>query len=460
MTPESAGIEHRQTEEIRFDGRTLRGVVMPYGTIAPGLRELFEARAFGPVKSVALDLQHDPNMVIAEAAELRDTPTALTLTTTLAEGSAALSLVRRRALRGLSVAFRALEQRMESGLRIISRAQLVRAALVDVPAYPAATIEIRQRSGRTLRQRIPADVNLGCECSGAGCKWARFQGEAMREMWDNVWGRFQQETLAVRSNYGNPIASRSAGTLRGHIAEDGAGVVEVDLPMGPDGDAIQRAIGDTGAVLVRPYLDVNASESIVQELRQEHAPENVRVYSSARIRSFVVGATDAVGGWPMPELVATPDDVMTRAEDVTGPADQGVTGRRRVVAVSIGAQALADATGAELGNATRLLAVATLRVQDYAPDAPTALQDEAVIRFAGYLDTSSATFGARHVLGGRPVDGILPCEPRRRVQEQRGGGPTHSLPRAARREGLGRETFGHSAGAPRSGNRAATSRMP
>ena len=30
MTPESAGIEHRQTEEIRLDGRTLRGVVMPY----------------------------------------------------------------------------------------------------------------------------------------------------------------------------------------------------------------------------------------------------------------------------------------------------------------------------------------------------------------------------------------------------------------------------------------------
>ena len=189
---------------------------------------------------------------------------------------------------------------------------------------------MRQRSGRTLRQRIPADVNLACECSGAGCKWARFQGEAMREMWDNVWGRFQQETLAVRSNYGNPIASRSAGTLRGHIAEDGAGIVEIDIPAGPDGDAIQRAIEDTGAVLVRPYLDANIGESVVQELRAMDGPENVRVYSRARIRSFVVGATDAVGGWPMPELVATPEDVMTRAEDVTGPAVQGVTGRRRL----------------------------------------------------------------------------------------------------------------------------------
>ena len=101
-------------------------------------------------------------------------------------------------------------------------------------------------------------------------------------MWDNVWGRFQQETLAVRSNYGNPIASRSTGTLRGHIAEDGAGIVEVDLPMGPDGDAIQRAIEDTGAVLVRPYLDANVGESIVQELRAKRTPRRTSACTLAR----------------------------------------------------------------------------------------------------------------------------------------------------------------------------------
>ena len=327
MTPE---LEHRQTEEIRLDGKTLLGVVMPYNQRAHDRPEMFEPGAFGAVKSVDLDLQHDQNMIVAKAAELMDSPNALTLRAELAEGSAALSLVRRRALRGLSVAFRAIEQRAESGLRIISRAQLVRVGLVDSPSYKSATIELRQRSGRTLRQRIPADVNLGCECSGAGCKWARFQGEAMRDMWANVWGRFQAETLAVRSNYGNPIASRSTGTLRGHIAEDGAGIVEVDLPMGPDGDAIQRDIENTGAVLIRPYLDRDVGQSIIEELRAEDAPEHVRVYSSARIRSFVIGATDAVGGWPMPELVATPDDVTERAEDVTGPAVQGVTGRRRL----------------------------------------------------------------------------------------------------------------------------------
>ena len=330
MTPEGAGIEHRHTEEIRLEGRTLRGVVMPYGTIASDRAEMFTPGAFGPVSKIALDLQHDPRTIVAKAAELMDTPTALTLRAELGEGSAALSLVRRRALRGLSVAFRALEQRMDSsGVRVVSRAQLVRVGLVDSPSYAGSTIELRQRSGRTLRQRIPADVNLGCECSGAGCKWARFQGDAMRQMWNDVWGRFQAETLAVRSNYGNPIASRSTGTLRGHIAEDGAGIVEVDLPMGPDGDAIQRAIEDTQAVLVQPYLDRDVGQSIIEELRQEDAPEHVRVYSEARIRSFVVGATDATGGWPMPEIVATPDDVMERAEAVTGPA-VGVTGRRRL----------------------------------------------------------------------------------------------------------------------------------
>ena len=63
------------------------------------------------------------------------------------------------------------------------------------------------------------------------------------------------------------------------------------------------------------------------------------------------------------------------------------------MAVTIDAQGLADATGAELGNATRLLSVATIQVQDYAPKAPTALQNEAVIRFAGYLD-QAGTYGA------------------------------------------------------------------
>ena len=49
--------------------------------------------------------------------------------------------------------------------------------------------------------------------------------------------------------------------------------------------------------------------------------------------------------------------------------------------------------------AARLLPVAVALVQDYAPDAPEALQNEAVIRFAGYL--AEARFGA---VSSRSVD--------------------------------------------------------
>ena len=55
------------------------------------------------------------------------------------------------------------------------------------------------------------------------------------------------------------------------------------------------------------------------------------------------------------------------------------------MAVSINAQQLAAETGATVDRATRVLAVATEAVQHYAPEAPEALQNEAVIRFGGYL---------------------------------------------------------------------------
>ena len=55
------------------------------------------------------------------------------------------------------------------------------------------------------------------------------------------------------------------------------------------------------------------------------------------------------------------------------------------MAVSLDANALAEATGMDAAQATRILPVATQMVEDYAPGAPTVLQDEAVVRFGGYL---------------------------------------------------------------------------
>ena len=47
---------------------------------------------------------------------------------------------------------------------------------------------------------------------------------------------------------------------------------------------------------------------------------------------------------------------------------------------------LATAIGVDSTTATRLLPVATALVERYAPDAPEAVQNEGVIRCAGYLN--------------------------------------------------------------------------
>ncbi|MDE2652552.1 MAG: hypothetical protein OXI71_01940 [Gemmatimonadota bacterium] len=68
------------------------------------------------------------------------------------------------------------------------------------------------------------------------------------------------------------------------------------------------------------------------------------------------------------------------------------------MAVTINADALGTAIGADATTAARLLRVASEIVTRYAPDAPDAIQDEAVIRVAGWLrDSPSAGILQRRV---------------------------------------------------------------
>ena len=79
-----------------------------------------------------------------------------------------------------------------------------------------------------------------------------------------------------------------------------------------------RDIENTGAVLIRPYVDRDLSEGEEEALRAAYGG-NVMVYSKIRIRSFVVGVTDARDGWPAPELVRTPDDLMPEGRAAAVP---------------------------------------------------------------------------------------------------------------------------------------------
>ena len=141
-------LPERRYAAFRVAGRTLTGTAIRYGDISPSFRERFVPGAFGTVPTILpVNLQHDSAVIVAPRAVLADSPRELRVRAELPEGSAALALVRRGTLSGFSVEFRAKSERHEAGIRVIERAELTGLALVDRPAYPGATAEVRARSG-------------------------------------------------------------------------------------------------------------------------------------------------------------------------------------------------------------------------------------------------------------------------------------------------------------------------
>ena len=75
-----------------------------------------------------------------------------------------------------------------------------------------------------------------------------------------------------------------------------------------------------------------------------------------------------------------------------------------LLAVTITAESLHTAIGADLDMATRLLEFATERVMKIAPLAPDAAQNEAVIRYAGYMAQSDYGGIRKEVLGPKETE--------------------------------------------------------
>ena len=179
--------EHSTPLEVRVAGRTLTGEAMIYGQQARDRAEVFEPGSLEPLEPVTLNLQHDPERRIATTEDgslrLSDSPEALRIEADLRAGSAELELVRRGALRGLSVEFHALrETRSAQGLRVLQRAAYPAVGLVDRGSYRTSVelrqaaetlnVESRARMGRTIAAEIPTGRRLACECSGPGCRFA------------------------------------------------------------------------------------------------------------------------------------------------------------------------------------------------------------------------------------------------------------------------------------------------
>ena len=118
------------------------------------------------------------------------------------------------------------------------------------------------------------------------------------------------------------------------------------------------------------------------------------------------------------------------------PPPPGVTPNADTGSVTLTAAELAEATGLDRTDAPaavseRLLQVAARMVLDYAPQAPTVLLNEAVIRFGGYLAQSDFG-GVRSESLGPRFCRVQP-EPRRGVPQLRRRRPADPLQAAPRR---------------------------
>ena len=156
----------RRFVELRHEGeRRLSGVAVRYGDTAtlPWGRERIEAGAFAPLGDVILNAQHERAAPLARTGggglELMDAADALTSRADLPAtraGDDVLALVRSGVMRGLSIEFRSIAERIEAGVRVIERATLAGVAVVDTPAYPASEVEARRAAmpAPATRRRI------------------------------------------------------------------------------------------------------------------------------------------------------------------------------------------------------------------------------------------------------------------------------------------------------------------
>ena len=145
--------EIRFRVEVRADDRNspgrLQGVLMRYGERAADRPEVFRDGSLEwEADGIVINRQHSRAMPVMravpkiEGSEVRiDAPIPDTMA-----GRDLASEVRAGLFHGLSVEFEALDEGFAGELREIRKARLLAAAVVDEPSYPAARVEVRERS--------------------------------------------------------------------------------------------------------------------------------------------------------------------------------------------------------------------------------------------------------------------------------------------------------------------------
>lgn len=144
--------------EVRADatGRTIHGIVVPYGQVArvsdggPSYSEMFAPGAFKrsismqPHNKVKLLSQHNSRSnPLGRATMLREDANGLYgefIVSRTAAGDEALELVRDGALDSFSVGFTPIKHRKEDGVVVRTEAGIRESSLVTFPAYAGASV--------------------------------------------------------------------------------------------------------------------------------------------------------------------------------------------------------------------------------------------------------------------------------------------------------------------------------
>ena len=181
------------------------------------------------------------------------------------------------------------------------------------------------------------------------------------------------DTLAVGGGgFANVLGSLKRGTL---IAEETRRGLQIGLTDDTT-ETAARIISDNkvAPMYARPILDLEQSKFTTTG--------GVRTFTLAKVRAILIKT-----------------DRHHRGTLGGGGGAQEAAG----MAVTITAQEFAAEVAAGLDRAERILAVATAEVLEYAPNAPDAVANEAVIRLGGYLAQSDYGTVREESIGPRSV---------------------------------------------------------
>ena len=299
-------VEYRFVE-LRRDGRRLSGVAVRYGDTAtlPWGPERIAPGAFQPIGDVILNSHHDRTTPLARTGggglTLRDTAASLEVQAELPSTSAAndtLELVRSGVMRGLSIEFRAVSERLDGDVRVIERASLSGVAVVDKPAYPASLVEARGAwkkaiaSGRNKpwgRSKIATGRTADCVCIKP-IERVHFRDTAF----DAVLSAIEERTHRIRATIGNfgahnLLGDTVSGALKISRMDDGIRVLLSEAAKDTPAGRSLRASDSVAPVIVRPLVDVDRSDFT--------DVDGIRYYDLAWLSALLFKSAAGRAGW-------------------------------------------------------------------------------------------------------------------------------------------------------------------